>query len=85
MKITYSKKFLKSYNKLPLQIRKKVDRQIKHLTKDISYPSLRTKKMQGIGRWEARIDRSYRFTFDREEDSITIRTVGPHDEGLGKR
>lgn len=41
--------------------------------------------MAGLDRWEARVDKSYRFTFDKENDTIILRTVGVHDEGLGKK
>lgn len=85
MRILQTKKFKKSYDKLPQDIKKKTKKAIEHLKSDLFYPSLRTKKMQGAGRWEARVDRSYRFTFEKTEDIITLRTVGPHDEGLGKK
>lgn len=41
--------------------------------------------MEGENVWEARVDRSYRFTFEKTGNTITLRTVGPHDEGLGKK
>lgn len=83
--VLYVKTFSKSYRRLPFHIQKKVDKQIKYLLTDISYPSLRLKKMQGIDKWEARVDKSYRFTFEKRENTIILRTVGPHDEALGKK
>lgn len=85
MKLFFSKKAEKAYKKLPLSIKKKADKQFQLLRTNISHPSLHVKKMRSVERWEARVDRSYRFTFDKVEDSISIRTVGPHDEGLGKK
>ncbi len=85
MKITFTNKALKSYRKLPLRIKKKADKQFVVLIKDMYYPSLRTKKMEGVNLWEARIDRSYRFTFEKTGYELILRTVGPHDEGLGKK
>lgn len=85
LKSLYSKKFLRSYQKFPKNIQKKVDKQIRFLLVDMFYPSLRTKRMGGANRWEARVDRSYRFTFDKENDTLILRTVGLHDEGLGKK
>jgi putative component of toxin-antitoxin plasmid stabilization module len=41
--------------------------------------------MEGVGIWEARIDKGYRFTFEKTEDSLILRTIGQHDEGLGKK
>lgn len=35
--------------------------------------------------FEARIDIHYRFTFEITQDTITLRTIGPHDIGLGKK
>lgn len=81
----YTAKFLKAYKKLPFQIQKKVDKQVKYLLLDMFHPSLHTKRMQGFDRWEARVDKSYRLTFEKTVDTITLRTVGPHDEGLGKK
>lgn len=85
MKVIFSDKARKLYQGLPPRIQKKFDKQLIFLRTDLHYPSLRTKKMQGLNRWEARIDKSYRFTFETIEDSIIVRTVGPHDEGLGKK
>ena len=81
----YSKRFLKGYAKLAESIRKKTDRQITMLLQDMFYPSLNTKKMGGENIWEARVDKHYRLTFSKKEDTITLLTVGPHDEGLGKK
>lgn len=81
----YTAKFLKVYRKLPLKIQKKVDKQVQYLLLNMFHPSLYTKRMQGIDRWEARVDKSYRLTFEKTEDTITLRTVGPHDEGLDKK
>lgn len=85
MKIAKTASFIDSYINLPKQIQKKVDKQIKFLLINPSYPSLRTKRMGGSHRWEARVDRSYRMTFEKDQDIIILRTVGPHDEGLGKK
>ncbi len=41
--------------------------------------------MGGEDKFEGRIDRKNRFTFLIEEGDIYILTIGPHDEGLGKK
>jgi len=41
--------------------------------------------MAGINRFEARIDLHYRFTFEIKDNDVILRTIGPHDEGLGKK
>ena len=83
MKIKAYNRFKKSYRKLPKDIQKKVDRQIVILSKDLSHPSLHTKKIRGSGGiWEARIDIYYRTTFEILDDTIFLRVVGNHDEVL---
>ena len=41
--------------------------------------------MRGEDKFEARIDYHYRFTYKIESEDIWILSVGPHDEGLGKK
>ncbi len=85
MRIIFTKKALKSYQKLPLSVKKKADKQFRFIVSNVHHPSLHMKKMEGEERWEARIDRLYRFTFEKKEGAFILRTVGSHDEGLGKR
>lgn len=75
----------KQTTKLPENIKKKFHKQLSPLIINFSYPSLHIKKIRGTDRWEARIDYHYRFSFQLEEDIITITAVGIHDEGLGKK
>ena len=85
MKVVFSKNTEKSYTNLPLNIQKKADKQFRLLLSNYRHPSLRTRKMGDIDRFEARIDLHYRFTFEITQDTITLRTIGPHDVGLGKK
>ncbi len=85
MKVIASKKFKKAYDKLPQHLQKKTKKSLEQLKKDFFYPGLNTKKMDSADLWEGRIDRSYRFTFEKHKDEIILHTVGPHDEGLGKK
>lgn len=85
MTINFSKKAEKGYKKLSLVIKKKADKQFKFLRTNPHHPSLNVKKMQGEDYFEARIDYHYRFRFFIEKNTIFIITVGPHDEGLGKK
>ncbi len=84
MKIVFSKNAEKSYGNLSFNIQKKADKQFMLLLSNYRHPSLRARKMGGET-FEARIDRHYRFTFEITQDSITLRTIGPHDVGLGKK
>lgn len=85
-KVRLSKSAEKSYKKLPSSIKKKADRQLKRLMVDLKYPSLRVRKMRGLtDKFEARINKNYRFAFSKKKDIIYIHTLGPHNKGLGKK
>ena len=85
MNIKLNKKAEKGYIKLSPEIKNKANKKFLLLDIDIHHPQLYTKKMGGSDRWEARIDYHYRFTFVVENNTILILSIGPHDEGLGKR
>ena len=85
MNITVSPKAEKQLSKLPQRIQKKTHRQFSFLISGYRHPSLFARKMGGQNVFEARIDIHYRFTFQIEEKNIYILTIGPHDEGLGKK
>lgn len=85
LKPVFSQDFKKNYKKLPLQIQRKFTKQLQLLVENYRHPSLRSKKMEGINRFEARIDIHYRFTFEIKMGEILLRTIGPHDKGLGKK
>lgn len=85
MILSFTKKAQRSYQKLPLSLQKKADKQFAYLISNYRHPSLRARKMGGQGSFEAKIDIHYRFTFQIEEDRIYILTIGPHDKGLGKK
>lgn len=84
MTVKLTKAAEKSYSKLPLNIQKKMDKQVTLLISDYRHPSLRTRKMGGQGVFEGRVDIHYRFSFQILGEEIYILTVGPHDVGLGK-
>ena len=80
MKLSFTNRFVKAYKKLSRQIREATDKQLGLLLSDPNHPSLNMKKMQGVpGIWEARITKSYRFTFQIDEDVYTLRNIGPDD------
>lgn len=86
MKIRLSAPAEKDWYRLPSNIRKKAEKQIRFLVDDMFHPSLRTKKVSGrMDVWEVRIDYHYRMTFQKESNMIIIRAIGPHDTGLGKK
>lgn len=85
MRYTISPEAAEQLYNLPKQIQKKAYKQFSLLLKNYRYPSLRTSKMSGENKFEARVDRKHRFTFLIEADEIYILTIGTHDTGLGKK
>jgi addiction module RelE/StbE family toxin len=85
-KIKFTKRFLKSYAHLPALIQEKIKKQVALLADNPRHPSLQTKPIQGAaGLYEARIDRDYRLTYERQaDDTLLLRVVGKHDETLRK-
>jgi mRNA interferase RelE/StbE len=84
MKIFFTRQAQRSYQKLPLIIQKKADKQLSLLLSNYRHPSLKTRKMSGVNKFEARIDIHYRLTFIIKKEGIIILTIGPHNKGLGK-
>lgn len=83
MKIRAYQSFGRSYRELSVDIRKKLDKQLRLLAENMRHPSLHTKKIKGReGIWEARVDLAYRFTFEIIGDTLFLRVVGSHDEVL---
>ena len=85
-KIKLTRRFLKSFARLPKAIQEKIKKQIALLAENPRHPSLRTKPVQGTdGIYEARIDRDYRMTYERQsDDTLVMRVVDRHDEALRK-
>lgn len=79
VQILQSRKFDKQYKKLPDEIKKAYQKQLGFLLSDSEHPSLCLKKMRGEDNiWECRINISYRFTFQIENNIISLRTIGTH-------
>ena len=80
MKLLFTKNFIRNYRKMPQQIQQATDKQLELLLSNPQHPSLNIKKMQDPQNiWEGRISRSYRFTFQIENDTYILRTIGTHD------
>lgn len=73
--------FKDDYKKLLPDEQALVDKALQFLAVNPRYPSLRLKKRKGSkGVWEVRASLNLRFTFTWEDDLITLRVVGHHDE-----
>lgn len=86
MKLIVSAHFKKDFQKLPPQVKKKLEKQLRFLIKSPKHPSLRIKKIKGkYGKhqfWEARIDRFWRMSFQKIKNGIRLCRLGPHDKIL---
>ena len=72
--------FKTAFKKLPPEIQKRFEKQLKLFIENPRHPSLRVKKMEDPRNiWEGRITYSYRFTFQAEENTYIFRKVGTHD------
>jgi mRNA interferase RelE/StbE len=85
-KIRFTRRFLKTFARLPATVQEKIKKQIALLAENPRHPSLQTKPIQGVpGIYEARVDRDYRLTYERDaDDTLVLRVVGKHDETLKK-
>jgi len=85
-KIKFTRRFLKSFARLPVAVQEKIKKQITLLAENPRHPSLQTKPIQGVpGIYEARVDSDYRMTYQRDtDDTLVLRVVGKHAEALKK-
>lgn len=79
MTLGYTKSALDSLSELPKPVRKAFYKQVGFLVRDLQHPSLRAKKYdEASGRWQARVNRNWRFYFRIVGDSYVIEDVMPH-------
>ena len=82
--IETTERFEQDFLHLPPELQKKVLKALRLLAENPRHPSLQTKPIQGArGLYDARIDQSYRMTYQRlPNDVLLLRTAGIHDETL---
>jgi len=71
--------FLRDYRALPIEIRERVEKQLRLLLEDFRHPSLRLKKLKGTDKFEIRISKGYRLTLRFDKEHMELRRVGTHD------
>jgi len=73
--------FKNQFKKLPQSIKEQTKKQLGILLENPKHPSLRVKKIKGQTEdiFEARISRSYRFTFKIDGEYYILRKIGTHD------
>jgi plasmid maintenance system killer protein len=73
MKVTYSEAVAEALADAPTAVQKAFFKQIKFLEENLHYPSLRAKKYdEAQDRWQARVNRDWRFYFRIEGDTYFI-------------
>jgi mRNA-degrading endonuclease RelE of RelBE toxin-antitoxin system len=82
--IETTERFEQDFLRLPPELQKKVLKALRLLAENPRHSSLQTKPIQGArGLYEARIDQSYRMTYQRlPNDVLLLRAAGEHDETL---
>jgi len=79
MKIDYLPKALEALEDAPAEVRKAFFKQVVFLEQDVRHPSLRAKKYdESKDRWQARVNRDWRFYFNIVGDTYVIRDIVPH-------
>ena len=79
MNIRRTDAFLRDYRALPIEIRERVEKQLRLLLEDFRHPSLRLKKLKGTDKFEIRISKGYRLTLRFDKEHLELRGVGTHD------
>ncbi len=82
---TFTKGFKKQFRKLPKSLQKRFDSKLVFLLVNPRHQSLRARKMGSSEIFEARLTEHYRFTYEVVNNEVSLLSIGPHDEGLGKK
>jgi mRNA interferase RelE/StbE len=79
MKLFYTNTALDALQDLPAAIRKAFYKQAGFLLADLHHPSLRAKKYsEAEDKWQARVNKSWRFYFKIVGDTYLIEDITPH-------
>jgi len=80
MQLIQTTHFKRDYKKLPSSIQKRTDEKLKLLIQNISYPSLRVKRVQKYkGVFEGSITKDYRFFFQITTEGFILLRAEKHD------
>jgi mRNA-degrading endonuclease RelE of RelBE toxin-antitoxin system len=82
--IELTEPFIKQYQNLPSEIKKKIKKALRLLAENPRHLSLQAKPVEGAaGIYEARVDQRYRITYERlSSDVLRMRGVANQDEVL---
>jgi hypothetical protein len=85
MELLFTEQFEDAYARLTKEEKRIVRKTLDLLSKNLSYPGLHTKKMEGRNDiWESRPSKRLRMTFKIIHGNIMLRNVGEHDKVLKK-
>lgn len=79
MRVVFTDPFLRHLKKLPEPLRRKFEKQLVSLLRNLLYPSLHAKKYdKERDIWQARVNGSYRFYFQIKNDTYIILNILKH-------
>ena len=79
MTVVYSARFIHQVRDLPVEVKAKVQKQVRFLLRNPRHPSLPAKKYDPAkGIYQARVDATYRFYYRIEGDTFEMLAVIPH-------
>lgn len=79
MELVLSARALRDYSGLPITVKKRVDKQLTFLLRNLRHPSLRAKKYdEAKNVWQARATGEYRFYFQIRGNVVHIITIIKH-------
>jgi hypothetical protein len=79
MKSLLTSQAVKSYVAAPAAVQKAFDKQVRLLVENLHHPSLRAKKYNAAeNKWQARVNRSWRFYFTIAGGSYIIQDIIAH-------
>ena len=85
MRLAFTNRFKRAYAELSIEAEALADKALRLLVENLRHPSLRVKKLKATeGIRETRLNPSIRLTFEVHDNLLVLRTVGRHDEALGR-
>jgi len=85
LRAVFTEKFKKQFRKLSQTLQNRFNTKLPILLSNPRHPGFRSRRMGGIDHFEGRLTKHYRFTYAVMDNEIQFLTIGPHDEGLGKK
>lgn len=82
MRVVLSDRAIESLKDAPRNVQRAFDKQLRFLAGNLQHPSLHAKKYdEANDRWQARINKNWRFYFTIIDDIYRIEKVIPHPKG----